>query len=252
MRLSWCLTWMVALAMLATTGCRAMTPPPPDCPGDPDEKVMELVDAWQRAPCKGLYEGNACGGCDGNVRSKEFIRRQTENLIFRYPRHTPARFLAALMAYEANDSARAVEHLDTALALDPVHPEAVALRSRIALEEGNVQYAKRLLQDQIALVPNDASLHEVMSSAYYMSEEYDVALRELDTSERLGGDRGRIAYNRGIIYEAKGEPQIAAGHFKTATTAAPYWPRPKGRLEALEKGEITDAQAVAYPPVEQR
>ncbi len=243
------LAWVLGIAVLALSACRSALGPPPDCPGDPDAAVMELRDAWQRAPYHGLYEKSTCSDCETGVRSKEMIRRQTENLLYRFPRHAPTRLMAGLLAYEAGDPVRATEHLDTALEIQPVQPEAVVLRARIAMEAGNAGLAKRILKDQIALVPNDALLHETMSSAYFLDDAFDDAMGELDIAERLGGLRGRIEYNRGVIEEARGNTAEATGHYKTSLTLLPHWPQPKIRLEALDTGLVTDTQTVAYPPV---
>lgn len=248
MKSSWFGFAWILIVGLGCGGCRSVLAPPPDCPGDPDEAVMELRADWQRAPYVGNYEGTDCGGCESEVKSKEFIRRETENLLFRYPRHVPTRYFAALLAYEADDPIRAIEHLDTLFAIQPVHPEATILRARIALEDGNTPYAQKLLREQVALRPNDPALHEALSSAHFMDDQLDDALSSLDAADRLGGPRWRIEYNRGVIEEARGNSQMAAGHYKTSLSLMPHWGPPRNRLEALEKGQVSDSQVVGFPP----
>lgn len=240
-------TWLLVL-ILGCAGCRSVLGPPPECPGDPDAAVMELRRDWQRAPYVGLYEGTDCGDCESDVKPKALIRRETENLLYRFPRHVPTRLFAALLAYEADDPVRAVEHLDTLLELQPVHPEAAVLRARIALESGNIPFAKTFLREQVALRPNDPALHEALSSAHFMDDNLDDALASLDVADRLGAPQWRVAYNRGVIEEARGNSQVAAGHYKSSLSLMPHWSPPRARLEALEKGLVTDTQVMGFPP----
>lgn len=240
--------------MLAFLGCQGSLARQDMCPGDPDVEVMELREEWTRAPYSGIYDdgGSACGGCSpSDIESKELIRRKAENLLFKYPRHVPTRLFAALLAYEANDPHRATEHLDTLFALQPVHPEAAVLRSRIALEEGNFVFAITFLEDQVALRPDQAELYEALASAYFVADRPQDALSALSTAEGLGAPRWRVVYNTGLIEEALVQTDKAVAHYRESLRHMPGWPPAKARLRGLEKG-FPGAQTVAFPPPESR
>lgn len=239
---------LVAASTFVLFGCQGTLGPGEDCPGDPDQEIMSLREEWTRAPYSGIHDDQ---GCASGIESKELIRRKAENLLFRYPRHVPTRFFAALLAYEATDPLRATEHLDTLFALQPIHPEAAVLRAQIALEAGNHVFALSFLEDQIALRPNSSELYEAVASAYFVAERPQDALAALGTAEGLGAPDWRIAYNRGLIEESLGLTEQAIAHYKESLKSLPSWPPAKARLEGLEKGH-PQAQIVAFPPAGER
>jgi len=240
---------LMAVATLALCGCQSALRGEDECPGDPDKEIMELREEWTRAPYNGIHDDHGCGSAD--IESKELIRRKAENILFRYPRHIPTRFFAALLAYEANDPLRATEHLDTLFALQPVHPEAAVLRSQIALEAGNFVFAIHFLEDQIALQPDSPELYEAVGSAYFVAGRAQDALTALSTAQGLGAPKWRVAYNRGLVEESLGQVPQAIASYKEALELMPAWPPAKARLEGLEKG-YPHAQTVAFPPANGR
>ena len=246
------LALMVAMTV-ALGACQGSVASGQPCPGDPDEEVMQLREEWTRAPYSGLHDDHdgQCGRNPQAIESKEMIRRKAENLLFRYPQHVPTRFFAALLAYEANDPTRATEHLDTLFALQPIHPEAAVLRARIALEAGNAQFATGLLEDQIALRPDNAELYETLSSAYFLQNRPTDAVSALATADSLGAPKWRTAYNRGLLAESQGNTDQAIAYFKDCLKLMPGWPPAQARLRGLERGS-PGAQAVAFPPLNAR
>jgi len=236
-----CLCVTMLAGVLA--GCRGAGTTPTTC-GDPDSAVMELRDAWQDTGSAGSPTATGCDECAGGS-SKELIRRQGENLAYRNPRHVPTLMFSALTAYEARDTNRAIEHLDDILQLEPGHAEAAILRSRIALEQGNVIYARRLLESQVALNPDHAGLREAHASVCFMNDDAAAALTALDAAERLGAPAYRVAYNRGLIEESRGNETAAIGHYRDALAALPRWAPASRRLRGLEGGRAAPVQALA-------
>ena len=242
---------LMAVAMLGFFGCQGSLAGGDECAGDPDQEIVQLREEWRRAPYSAIYDDHGNGCEQSGFESKELIRRKAENLLFRYPRHVPTRFFAALLAYEASDPNRATEHLDTLFALQPVHPEAAVLRGRIALEGGNFVYALNLLEDQVALRPDSSELYEALSSAYFVAGRSQDALGALSSAEGLGAPKWRSAYNRGLVEESLGLTDQAIAHYKESLKLMPGWPPAQARLKGLEKGS-PGAQTVAYPQQEAR
>lgn len=232
--------WLVG-GVILLSGCSGSLKGADSCPGDPDAEAAALRKAWEEAPafCRFTSEG-APGG-----RSKELIRRQAANLLFRYPEHVPTRMLNAILAYEARESEVASIHLDALLRVEPVYPDAVVLRSRIALEAGNFPYAIRLLRDQAMLRPEHAGLREVLASAYHFSGDDESALESLSVAERLGAPQMRVHYNRGLIAESGGDHATAVAEYKKALAILPNWPPAASRLRALD---VVEAGAIVPPP----
>ncbi len=239
---------IAAFAAVLLTAC-ATKAPPPQGQADPDRAVAGLHAAWMSAPAETLYAG-APTGRGTQTRSRAFIRRQAQNLSFRHPRHVPTRWLLAVMAYEAKDPIDATRHLDTLLRLQPVHPEAVMLRTRIDLEEGNASHATRLLTSQVRVRPDHAGLRESLASAYFMSGDHKRALQALDSAETLGGAADRIAYNRGLIAEDQGNVEQARTFYEQALALSPNWRQPRARLDGLAGSpvQMNTPEAFAPPP----
>jgi hypothetical protein len=59
------------------------------------------------------------------------------------------------------------------------------LRAQIALEEGNVPFARRLLEQEIMLVPDHAGLHEVHAATLFVDRRLDEARAELTRAAAL-------------------------------------------------------------------
>ena len=238
---------MLLVAALGLTACTA-TAPPPEGPRDPDAEHASLKDAWLSAPANTLYEGAPLK--DGKeTRSRAFLRRQAQNLAFRFPNHVPTRTLAGIMAYEARDPVAATRHLDHVLSLRPGHPEAAMLRAQIALEGGNAPYAVRLLQDQVRMRPDHAGLRELLASSLFMGGDIAGAQRELSIAGELGARPERIAYNRGLMAEQDGDHAAAEGFYRQALEHAPEWNRPQERLAGLAHSPKAPAADVAVRSV---
>lgn len=236
----------VAAAVLFSA-CQTAAPPTCDTPKDPDVAICELRAAWQSAPGCQLYSGAPCAS-GGETRSRAMVRRQAENLAFRYPDHIDTRMFCGILAYEAENPVDATRHLDHVLRIRPDTPEAAVLRARIAMEDGNTQYAVRVLEDMRSLRPDSYSVREGLASAYYMNEQHELAHEAIDSAERLGAPAWRISYNRGLLAELDGELPEAYVHYRDAIAQAPDWNMPRERMEGLSS--IAGFDVPAPPPAE--
>ena len=175
-------------------------------------------------------------GCAPDAEGRErceALRFEIEGLAQACPNHPPALFAGAILAYEDRNLIKSQQLLDSLLALNSPHPEAAALRARIAIEQGNVPFALRFLEQQVRITGDNAGLREAHASALFLAHRSDEAREELDIAEALGAPKHRIAFHRGLIHESEGRRDMAAKEYESALLAKPGWAVADSRLKAL-------------------
>ena len=178
-------------------------------------------------------QGCAAGSGPGGTSECERLRRELERLAVICPGHAPTLMANAVIAYDEHQPAKSQQLLDVILAQPRSYPDAAVLRARIAIEEGNLPFARRLLEQHIKLVPDHAGLHETYGAMLYLSAELPEARRELTTAGALGAPRWRIAYHLGLVEEASGRLELARQYYVEALEANPGWAPAQSRLNAL-------------------
>ena len=108
------------------------------------------------------------------------------------------------------------------------------MRGRIAIQQGNLPFARRLLEEHVQLAPDSSELREALASVHYLLGDLTRARRELEIAERLGAPRWRVAYHRGLLEEADGKPEAAIDYYRRALEGNPGWDRARARLRGLE------------------
>lgn len=186
---------------------------------DPAGELESVMEDWEAAREDG--------------RSGEVERVRLEQLLSKYPRNVPMLFNAAVLAHDAGDRMRARGHLDMILDLDARHASAAALRARLALADGNLPLADRLVEEQIMLNPDAAVLYEVRSAVAFMKDDKQLAMDSLERAERLGAPSWRVSYHRGLIAERDGRHEEAIGHYRSALGEQEH-AASRSRLRALE------------------
>jgi Flp pilus assembly protein TadD len=159
-----------------------------------------------------------------------------ERLATEFPRHVPTLMANAVIAYDERDKVKAKRYLDALFSVTESHPDAAVLRSRVAIDQGNMPLARRVIETQLAYTPNEASVHEAYSSILYMLRDLDGAAREIGLAEKLGAPGWRVAYNRGLIAEAAGRPQDAQRMYQTAVDGNPDFAPARARLTSARSG----------------
>lgn len=211
-------------AMLAA-GCASHTAPlaRQQCL-NPDGNLARMLHALE------AERMNLCAsvpsGCDT-------IPREIERQAVVCPAHTPTMMAAAMIAYEQRQPARAQEWLDALLALTPKDPEAAALRARVAIEQGNLPFALRFLQEQIVMTPSHPGLQEALGAALYLSGRLVDAELALTRAERLGAPHWRVIYDRALLAEARGDASEARRLYREVLDARPNWADADARLKGL-------------------
>jgi tetratricopeptide (TPR) repeat protein len=182
-----------------------------------------------------LQEIRTAGGCVGNGSDNrcESIRRQIERISFVCPNNTAALLGSAILAYDRRELFRAQQLLDDLLSRGGLNPAAAALRGRIALDEGNIPFATRFLQEQIRLNPDNAELRETLAASFYLAGQYDLAEDQLAAAGRFGTPRWRIAYHLGLIAEARRNFSAAQGFYEETLQLRPGWTPAESRLRGV-------------------
>lgn len=155
------------------------------------------------------------------VMDHDRTRNAIERLAVEFPNHAPTLFAAASLSYESGEKERAASYLDELLARHPIYPEAAVLRSRIAIEEGNLPGARRTLEEQVQYTPDNASLREALSATHFLDGKLSASLLQLEIAERLGAPAWRVAFNRGLIAEAAGNPRAAIEQYEISLAERP-------------------------------
>ena len=195
---------------------------------NPDAQLASLLQPLETLQAK---------GCDPGVGARESecerLRREIARLAVVCPAHAPTLMANAVIAYDDRRPADAQQFLDLILSQPRSYPDAAALRGQIAIEEGNVPFAMRLLEDQLRLAPDHAGLHETHAAALYVSGSLGDARSELALAEALGAPRWRIAYHLGLIEEASGRRDEAVRYYTEAVAGNPQFRPAEARLRAL-------------------
>lgn len=194
---------------------------------------LQLTQKWESL----RYVMRETEGCGVFVFGREDpcdrLRRDIEGIAGACPANVPALFASAILAYEDGKRIMAQQYLDRVLQANGSLPEAAMLRARIAMEDGNIAAAKRLIADEILVRPDHAGLREVYAAALYLDRNLVAARTSLDRAQALGAPGWRIAYHLGLLDEGEGNLENAAQHYRKAVEQRPDWKPAQSRLTAL-------------------
>lgn len=194
----------------------------------PDQRLDTLLDQYDQAK---RGEVDALGGGRHLVYDCERIHNEIQRLALEFPRHARILLANGVLAYETREPEKAARYLDDLFEYEPSSPDAAVLRSRIAIDTGNLPAAKRLLATQLSYRPDHAGLHEALASALYLERDFAGARLELALAERLKAPSWRVAYHRGLIAEATGDVEGAQREFQRAHDGNAEFTQAKARLD---------------------
>jgi tetratricopeptide (TPR) repeat protein len=200
----------------------------PNC--NPDERLEQLLqeyDACLRdSQPRGRHEIVDC----------ERTHNEIERLAIDFPTHVPTLMANAVLAHETRDDVKAKRYLDSVFSVSPAHAEAGALRAQLALDDGNVDLARRIVEVQIAYAPDHAALRELQSSVLFADHDFDGAKAAIGVAEKLGAPAWRVALNRGLISQALGDTAAARREYQAALDANPQCQQARARLAGINAG----------------
>ena len=226
---------LAGLAALA--GCQS-TPPPN--PASARARLEPLVEAWDRAQRHG-------GGCEERRAAEtpildcQRISLAISRLAIEFPRDPDVLLAHAVVEFGHGRRQEALNSLDVLRSVTPIHPEAAVLRARIAIDEGNLRFADRLLEEQRELAPDHPGLWEIRGAVRYLQGDHAEATRSLRVAQRLGAPSWRVDYHLGLVAEARSRPEEAASAYARCLDAAPDFAPATSRLRALAVARSTEA-----------
>jgi tetratricopeptide (TPR) repeat protein len=216
----------------AVTGCATRSPLLHQQCYDADAQLADVLRPFEALRAKGCSTGTSrAAGSECDRLEAEIAR-----LAVVCPGHAPTLMANAVIAYDEHRSQDSQQYLDQILSQPRPYPDAAVLRAQIALEEGNIPFARRLVDQQIMLVPDHAGLHEVRAATFFVDRRLDDARAELTRAGALGAPRWRIAYHLGMIEELSGHPDDAARLYMEALQGNPAFTAADSRLRALRAG----------------
>jgi tetratricopeptide (TPR) repeat protein len=219
----------VLLVCVALTGCAARSPLLRQQCYDADAQLASVMQPLEALRAKGCTAGIA--RADGS-RCDE-LEAEVAHLAVVCQGHAPTLMANAVISYDHHRPEEAQQFLDQILSQSRPYPDAAVLRARIALEQGNVPYARRMLEQEIKLVPDHAGLHETYAAALFLDKRLDDARAELTRAGALGAPRWRTAYHLGVIEELSGRLDEAARLYMEALQGNPGFRPADSRLRAL-------------------
>lgn len=196
----------ILLPVLLLTSCQFTQELRQD-PRPHDERLGELMESLDE-----IRQGR---GEDLGRRERE-IRASIDQLYYEDPHHVDTAWVLGVLAFEDRDYDRATWYLDSVLRRAPDHARAAEARVRLALEQGNLGFAGRLIEQAVQHSPADAGLREAQALSLSLAEDWRGARQALDDAERLGAPSWRVSFNRGLLAESQGNTADAIANYRDA------------------------------------
>jgi tetratricopeptide (TPR) repeat protein len=222
--------WLAA-ACLALAACQHV-PQDRHETADPDVRLADALAQYDLAQSGGRDNGAVLSD-ESVISDSGAARLAIEQLTLEFPTHVPTLVTCADLALQAGEYEKAGAYADRALALQPENNFAAITRARTAIHDGNLVRARTVIESQVRLTPQSPYIHELLASVRFLEGDLDACEHELSQAERLGGDAPRLAYNRGLIAERKGDRAGAQKLYRRALELQPNYQEAQARLSGL-------------------
>jgi tetratricopeptide (TPR) repeat protein len=153
-----------------------------------------------------------------------------------YPKSPEAHFEAARVFIAKQDMARALDSLHLAIEANPDYWEAILLKARVHLEQGETVVAVKLLTEMLGRQPRNAQALMLLAEAYRAQKNFNAALEACDTLERYHPNRETVSLMRGGLLRQLNRPVEARAAFEEALVRNP------DSVRALDELVILDVQ----------
>jgi len=125
----------------------------------------------------------------------------------------------AKIAYDAGDLDLAKSHALIATRLEPKDPVTIVRYSLILLDSGELNQAIQILQEALALFPNDSDVYCYLGRAYGQMSQYSTAQMYLLHSIALNPLNAVALYNLAMCHFMEGNLESCASYLNTAEIA---------------------------------
>jgi len=202
----------------------------------PDAEPVKLLEAKLGEIRSASPDFDNLGLWEDSYEIPDHLRADVRQLALSFPRNPKVLFVNALLAYQAGEKEQAQEFLDSLFHFQAAFAPAAVLRARIALDDGNLSMADRVLDHQIKLLPGEAELREVYAGILFLEGHFDSAQENLTVAVNLGAPFWRVSYLRGLLSEHQGERDNATRYYQKSLDSRPGFHPAASRLAALEAG----------------
>lgn len=209
------------LAAAAATGACASMDHQRNSKPDPDTRLNHMLKLDQEAydsgrMCREIWHDQ------GRLVDCQAIQREIDRLYVEYPTHERILLANAVMHFEFGQAQSAQWLLDQLLQRSGSFPAAVVLRSQLAMRDGNLTLARRMLDEHIPRAPDHAALHETLASVHFLEGRYADAARSLQRAAMLGAPDWRIFYHRGLLHEMQQRFEQACQAYDNSIAYKPH------------------------------
>ena len=172
---------------------------------------------------------------------------------------------ALAMAYRARgDEQRAVAHVrlwkdERLYPVDPLMSEITDLvktavvyeiRGTHAMDDRRWREAVALFREGLKVAPRDATLHQNLGTALYLSGDPQAAQAEFEAAVRLLPGYARALFSLGLLMEERGRDQEALDHFSRAVASDPTMvPARSSLADALRRSGKLEASISEYAEI---
>jgi tetratricopeptide (TPR) repeat protein len=155
------------------------------------------------------------------------------------PERPPASAEEALQRAEACRArehwGEAIDHLTTAIRLDPTVAVAYFKRGNIQLRLGQPDAAIADYTEAIRLAPESAPYHNNRGRAHFEARHFDQATADFDEALRIDPGFAVAHFNRGLAREAMGNRDLAIDEFARCVELDPSNTTYREHLEAARR-----------------
>lgn len=181
------------------------------------------------------------------TRDFEGARRVCETILAEHSRHTEARHLLAVIAFELGKPEEGIAHFEKLAASSPEHPRAHADLAKALASVGRTAEAVAAFRTALSIVPEDVSLLNNLGSLLAGQGNLTEAIARFEAAVAANGRLPVSHYNLAKALKDAGDPQGAIRHYTRTLELDPgfatAW-RNLGNLY-LDIGEV-DLAAQAY------
>ena len=171
-----------------------------------------------------------CNDYRKEITDCDSLSLELATLHLRYPSHRRIMLATAVMYFEVSKMQDSQVLLDKLLGQNRPAPEAALLRAQIAMSQGSVKTARKILLKQLDMVPDHANLYEALSATYYLEGRYKKAESVLHNADKLGSASWRTNYHLGLINEGQNQFSQACHYYRQTLQINPNHSGATGRL----------------------
>lgn len=223
---------LISVLVLALSALACSTTTQRAVEADPNVRLQELLSTYQEMQavgdgCRELWSQYSA------VVDCQRLDRELAELLVQFPGHAVILFSNAALAYDMGRLDKAQNYLDQIDLLRQPFPAAAALRVELAVREGNLNLASKLVEAQTRMRPAAPLLREAAASIDYLRQDYEAAERNLAVAGRLGSPGWRIAYHHGLLAEAQQNWTQACDLYASSLQQRPGFNAAQSRLIGL-------------------